>query len=813
MNTSLQKAVDLIDLRRSILVLGSGYSKMAKNGLGQDFMLASDLAAHLAALLDEDTSTDLETISGYFIDERENGRSDLLKILKEQFVCTEFSQAQTDIATAPWKRIYTTNYDDIIETIHKTGNLKLETFTRTDSTTGLSRNKACVHLNGYINKVSVENFDQEILLTDVQYLTNELRTSEWARTLRSDFYIARSIFFVGYSMYDFDVAKILTESGITKNIFFIQHEKLGRPQKMKLERFGEVHAIGVEEFAKMLKTRSRDVDEALSIGFLSNFREVLPAEKGPIQPRVEDSFDLLVKGKVKREAISWDISNSSEIYRINREKMEYVQSFISDEGVSVLIHSDIGNGKKIFIEELIERSLQLQYRCFRFDGISNDISDDLTYLSHISKSSKIAVLVPDYYSHENMIDTIRETLPKALIITSSSSAANELHHSKPKLMDTNYYEIDLNRLSDEEIESLDKLLSQLGFWGEKAGFSPQNRQDFIKNRCGRRFRSVILFLFNQPSIKNQIQKIFNQAKEDGAVSYSNFIQFLAMNASGHDPSFREISEIIGTEFANQVFKGGYNWMAEFIDGDDGKSLSISSVFAQYLLREFVGDREIIDEVVSLVRKLNTAARGNILFSKIKTFPLRFSYIERLFGQSNKREKLVNFYETVRQDGIATDNPHFWLQYAIARMSFRDYELAEEYFETSFSIAKTIPGYSPEQIENHYARFLLESVCEDQDAESPFDVFVKANIIVLRQMAKKISTHHSYRVAARYLDFIDTKNSKMSEEEVSEFIDACESVLEFCRRVKPELSSNRYVKDCKIRVARAKEFAIEVLNEF
>ena len=226
MPEQLLSAISRLHLGRSILFVGAGFSKGATNILGRSMLVGSELAHYLATELGEDTGTDLETISSLFIETFDRQR--LLNIIQQEFRCAEASKAQKTILSLPWKRIYTTNYDDVVEKC--LGDLKIDfqVVTRADRVSQIDDDKlACVHLNGYIHSIDENNFDDEILLTDFQYFTNSLTQSAWSTKLRTDFHIARSVFFVGYSMTDFEVSKILFESGIAgTRSFFIQKERL-----------------------------------------------------------------------------------------------------------------------------------------------------------------------------------------------------------------------------------------------------------------------------------------------------------------------------------------------------------------------------------------------------------------------------------------------------------------------------------------------------------------------------------------------------------------------------------------------------------
>ena len=811
MTQRLKYAINQLSLRRSVLFLGAGFSKLATNQTGANMLAGAELAAFLARELNEDPNTDLDTIAGLY--STELGRRRLLEVLKHQFHCTSFDESQSTILSMPWRRIYTTNYDNVIEQVLDRLGTPYRVLTRTDRPEADKvRELSIVHLNGYIRRVDEDNFDDEILLTDYQYLTNDLISSPWSTKMRTDFHVARNVFFVGYSMSDFEISKILFESGITgQKLFFIQAEELSQPHLLKLERFGEVHPIGILDFSRRLPEAARSPKKDLERGFLVNFREVHPLTSDPVRPTTEDAYALLFRGDFRRECMNWDLANGAEHYRAKRHQIEELEQLLGTYGATILLHSDIGNGKKLLAEELLETALSKGKRCFRLEALSDNMSDDLAFLEYLSAEQyDIVLFVPDYYSHERIVDSLRAALPRSVILTTASSAARELRRRIPRIAGESYYDVSLNELTNDDVSRLDSLIAAYGYWGELAGRSTSNRRRFIRERCGRSLRSVMLFLFDQPQIKTQLQDLLAKAKLEGAESFSCFVKFLALGANGSDLSFKDICEILGVTFANRIIKDDDSWVSEFFERRRGRQVVKSAIFAQYLLRNLVSDRIVMDELIDLVEDLDVKAAGQPFYRRLRTFPLRFSFVERLLDDEGKRSKLIEYYETVRQRGIGQNNPQFWLQYAIARMSFKDYHNAESYFETAFALSESMKRYDDYQIKNHYARFLLESCIEDYSTRDPVEIFFEAHEILVEQIQRRSQGHYPYRVALHYLDFIEKKHEHFGAGELEKFRDACLALRGYIDGSDRDLSRNNYVRRCRENTTGAIDFISEII---
>lgn len=802
----LEKAINSVDDGRSILVLGAGFSLGAKNINDERMPSANDLAKILSRELGEDEEIGLEEISGLYLDEK--GPAELLNLLKKMFTCKEHTRYQEIISNIPWKRVYTTNYDNVIQK-SQDKNKNIETLDRSSDPRKLDNSCCCIHLNGYIKNVNEENFNQKIKITDVQYLSQELGDSPWAGRMRADFHSARNIFFVGYSLYDFDISKILIEGNLNvKKIFFIQDQELRRSKIIKFKRFGKLYQIGVEKFSELLESREKNKDENLKHGFLANFSEYDLKDIQPKEPKIDDMKPLFSKGIVDLNCLAWDIAQQSQKYRVYRPEIERVSPELIDLGSTIMLTGDIGSGKKFLLDEFVSRFNQSNFKCFYFDGLSDYLSDDIEYLAHASTKNPILIVFPDYYSRENLLNLVRFGVPKAVLITTSTIAALELSRTKPFGV-RDVITLNLSRLCEKEVEGWDNLLNSYALWGNRAGYSPIKRKKFIESDCNARLRDLMLFLFGQEKIRLEIKDVFEDAKNSGLEARAQLVKYLAISASGHDPSFAEIMEILGRQFVQTINKGQAKWTRELLIVENGRKKVTSSIFAQYLLREFVSDREVIDELAELTTQLDRASLGNKIFSKIRNFPKRYSFIERLFRDKGKQEKLVEYYEELRRRDLGTSDPQFWLQYAIARMSFRDYSIAKDLFETAYANADGMTSYDTYQIDNHYARFLLESSIENADWGNAWENFRNAHRILIKQMGSKKQGHYPYRVASSYLDFIEKFQNEMSGEDISDFIDSCDEVEGFAKELKGDITRNRYINDCKHTIKRAVEYAEEM----
>ena len=107
------QVIQEIDPPDSILFLGAGFSQSAENICGENVPLGDELRKKLANSLGVDSyKYDLKTLADEF---HSRPDLDLYKTLYDCFTINKISEHQNNILRLGWKRIYTTNYDDIVE--------------------------------------------------------------------------------------------------------------------------------------------------------------------------------------------------------------------------------------------------------------------------------------------------------------------------------------------------------------------------------------------------------------------------------------------------------------------------------------------------------------------------------------------------------------------------------------------------------------------------------------------------------------------------------------------------------------------------
>ena len=154
--------------------------------------------------------------------------------------------------------------------------------------------------------------------------------------------------------------------------------------------------------------------------------------------------------------------------------------------------------------------------------------------------------------------------------------------------------------------------------------------------------------------------------------------------------------------------------------------------------------------------------------------------------------MTRFFEEIRTTDFCKENEHYWLQYAIAKLFAHDYPSANMFFNNAYAYAekkqKRIGGTANYtfQIDNHFARYLLECEMEFGTKDTCMPQFRKAHELLINPANKVIVRFYTYKVARNYYRFYERFFKDLKDEEKREFVRACD---EMYRRAKWYIDSD------------------------
>ena len=173
----------------------------------------------------------------------------------------------------------------------------------------------------------------------------------------------------------------------------------------------------------------------------------------------------------------------------------------------------------------------------------------------------------------------------------------------------------------------------------------------------------------------------------------------------------------------------------------------------------------------------------------------FRNIQQIVNIGGDFDSVFSFYEEIKRKSRLADDPLFWLQYAIAKLFSGDQASAKGYLENSYGIAKRT-GFKTYQIDNQYARWLLESAVSTGSASEAFSAFDAAHRIIVGQMASHDQAHYPFRIAIQYRDFYLHHQHGLDAQQTEFVKNAAQAVLSASQFAHVELGKRHWVDRCR-----------------
>ncbi|MDQ6651592.1 MAG: SIR2 family protein, partial [Acidobacteriota bacterium] len=521
------------------------------------------------------------------------------------------SAAQVEILRQPWKRVYTTNYDNVAEMSAARAGKRLTPVTLSDDrrdvpTTGM----LSVHLNGYIDRLTQSNLWSEIKLTDTSYLTASIAQSPWCVLLRQDIEAARAVFFVGYSTSDLDIRRILFESDtLREKCFFV----LGTPDAStirRVSRFGVLASLDATAFAEALRKKSQTYTPPDSTPpFEHCFRKYIV--EGPSDSFTDRYiFDLLLFGSMKPQLV-WQSFHDNLRYLIARRAVELAVSRIESGSKAVVIHSDLGNGKTATVEGLKVRATERGFDVYSLSVRGESLFEELEW---ICKSGRRTILIvetyPDWF---DVIDYIGLNSPKtiSLMLTARTSTHDvTFDRLSDKLATEKIIEISVDRLTADECEGIVDLFDEYGLWGDLASKSRRAKLEYLNIKCHAQWHAILINRFQSPQIQKRFAPILESLSKKKP-NYEIVIAILLLTVLDYLPSLDVLITMCGSDVLEQSFRRDLS-VTELIDTASGRVVLRSSVAGQFILKQ-IADPNVVVGVLARMTKAADAQAGPSTF--------------------------------------------------------------------------------------------------------------------------------------------------------------------------------------------------------
>lgn len=803
-----EEAARRVHLGRSIAFFGAAFSPDATNLDDEGMASASKLAAFLSGKLGEAAPLPLDLASQEYV--RKGLIPDLREIITHSFTTKRVASYQSKLAQLPWQRVYTTNYDDIVEFARRTAGLSSDTATSLDRPADYSGRFSVVHLHGSVTNVSKDNWDDATVLTNEQYASDILRESGWLETFRNDVNYADSIFFFGYSMADLDIARLMYENPtLAEKTFIVAGMSPSRGTEIRTQGYGRLVKLDVAGAAEAFPAKN-DPSAVKPAPYLVNLQEV-STSAADARPARDNVVNFLVKGDLDFRYVARDLANGTHDYFVSRDTINLRAGKLGSSPERLLLHSRLGGGKTCAVAELCHYFLISGWRVLSFNGNTEGFEYDIDFLANLGSEGqrKTAVIFESCFSFSSTIKDLIERYPLLSIICTTRSAVLQTRiGSVDDSLGDGFEVIDLDEITDQEAEDLDDLLHANGMWGERQGYNRAKRLDYIKKKARADLPTVLVDVCRSSDIFARVGQELKAIEQLSRDLRKSLVTTLCLTCAGSRLNMNQICDVVETDLFKYGKYQSNPALKEFIDFERGRVAARSSTFAQAVLKDIIPDHLIIDILPAVIARLDRLGSEHDAFNDPLKGMMRFGFIESIFNDEGKEAKLVSFYEAVRATGVVAGNPQFWLQYAIACMSFGDYPAASDHFKSAFGLAGSKGGYDPYQIENQYAKFLLESRSKTTIWNDQYNAFNEAHEIVSKQMNNFHEGYYPYRVARLYLTFTEVNEKIFTPGQRTRISNWCSQLIKLGNNAPKSVRRSNYWRQGMTALEQTIEFLKE-----
>ncbi|CAG9612000.1 hypothetical protein BACCIP111899_01172 [Bacillus rhizoplanae] len=782
----LNEAIKYILNGDGVLFLGAGFSREATNVMDGNMSDAQMFSDDLAKEMELGETDSLDVISDIYLQQSTSSEDllqrkiHLIRLVQNAFSTKIVTDEQKEISILPWKRIYTTNYDDVVEF---SNNYKIKSFTMYSPVKEILKEKCIVHLNGYVRTVSPERLDSEFKLTSRSYLMTDFIASKAKEAFDHDIKTAKVIVIIGTSLkYDIDIQRLLFNiPNIKEKTIFIErkNKELSVVERSKKQTFGEIYSIGLEGFSEKVREINNNFKPLREDMKFLSFSKVSTNFNLEYESIDENKmWQLLVNGDV--DELLLYLYKDTDKYLIRRDVSKNIIESLDNKNVKIaIIHSFLGNGKTVLSKQL-SYELTGKFNVYEFNGY--EVNWELE-LEKISKEDVPTLIVIDDY--QNSLDMIFKAINisrnnlKLLLTSRTSINISVYHRLEDKLPADNIIEeFDVNLLTHNEILKLCTYLKERNYT-DIFGKKDEEIIRFLKQDCRSNLVNVLIAIIKSKNIQDKLNEVIlpilnNQSFKD------ILITIIINNACQLNLKVDEIFLLLDSRL-NIATLIRDKQLQEIISITDNTIRMKSSILSKYILNS----NDLNSDVIKVVNKIaqNAEILNDEKCKNVRSKLISLSNIREIIVQTQRQSekdinlKILSLYESLRGFKEYKGNIFFWLQYAMACIDTDYYGRAEEYFGNSYQLAKKANNFNTYQIDTQYGRYLLSKCIFSNSRTESFDVLQRVQALWLAAIRmRKERSDYVYRQFDLLYEFIekfsgewDSKQYKNTESLINYFI--------------------------------------------
>lgn len=689
----------------------------------------------------------LDKAAGFAIRQGQ-GAEHVYNVLKENLTAVSVDPRLEKLYRLPWRRIYTTNYDNAIQLsrdkLVPTNSCTLE------SSPDESRIGTVVHLNGQLSRLSAASIDRDISLSDRSYADRNLERTPWYSYLAQDLDTARAVIFIGYSLYDLDISRLLFSSDIKDKTFFFVSPDIDEIEEETIRLYGQTPGGGIFALTEMLDCSLEGYTPSRGARRYANLRDV-----GDVAPARNKEPSRLLEAQLvfgvlpEEQVIAGAPAFSDQQYVVPRSQQLEAQDAIR-RGIyrDILIVGEFASGKTSTALSIVSEYIRQGYKAyFALQGAR--LADDLAHLAAVD--DRIVIVFEGYSTFRKPIrDYARVRNAKHRLVLTEQAVQHELYGDL--IFDASLagqvYELNLDQISQDDAIQFARLVDFGGYWGERSGASDEANARYITNKIDGSLYRLLSEIVESEEVQRRIERLLNPVLEDPRAA-EVFIAACVINVIGSPFRITDWTTVFDVQYVRSALRKYADEIRYFFLVQSGHVFPRSGLLSSSILRQ-ISDRSAI--VSAAVKLYAAAAKGREPYNIYETVCVRlmqFNRIQPLMRGRSEKDLIFQFYENIKPISETYKNADYWLQLGIAATAFDELDVAGNAFENAYAREEKTKRKNFKRIDNYYNRYLLKSSASLADSQDAYELFVEATGGLTKQMFLEDNRHYPFKSGRVY----------------------------------------------------------------
>jgi hypothetical protein len=146
-------------------------------------------------------------------------------------------------------------------------------------------------------------------------------------------------------------------------------------------------------------------------------------------------------------------------------------------------------------------------------------------------------------------------------------------------------DVSVDRLADDNLRGIDRILESAGLLGDAAAISPSRRVDKLRLEYNARFCEILLWLLDSPHIQARLNEIFERLDATPEVR-EIVVGTMVLQHIGAPTDLGTLAELCGVGRVNHVLFARNTEISELATVTHDSIIARSSLFATRALRAF-----------------------------------------------------------------------------------------------------------------------------------------------------------------------------------------------------------------------------------